>query len=83
MCSIIKAKITQYEKDIQTLKEALAENKEDEREKNEELEKNTVTFHLIVHPINKYKETYKTNLRAILEYINKAIPKVVVEAKSP
>ena len=52
--SIIKTQMTQYEKDIQTLKEALAENKEDERKKNEELEKNTVTFHFIVHSINKY-----------------------------
>ena len=46
--------MTQYEKDIQTLKEALAENEQDERKKNEELEKNTVTFHFIVHSINKY-----------------------------
>ena len=46
--------MTQYGKDIQTLKEALAENKEDERKKNEELEKSTMTFHFIVHSINKY-----------------------------
>ena len=66
MFSTIKAKITQYEKDIQTLKETLAENKEDERKKNEELEKYTVKFHFVIQSINKCKEKYKTNLKAIL-----------------
>ena len=36
--------MTQYEKDIQNLKEALTETKEDERKKMEELEKHTVKF---------------------------------------
>ena len=41
-----KAKVIQYEKDLHILKEALDETKEEERNKNEELEKHKVTSKL-------------------------------------
>ena len=36
----------QYEKDLHILKEALDETKEEERKKNEQLEKHKVTFNI-------------------------------------
>ena len=48
--------MTQYEKEIQTLKEALAENKEDARKKNKELEKKKVRLNFFLNIFCLFQE---------------------------